>query len=190
METNIIIAGVGGQGLVLSTKIICDAANLAGLDAKSNDVIGLSQRGGKIWGTIRIGGKVHSPNIPPKSGDYLLALEPLEGLRWSHSLKDEGVIILNRAVIPPVPVIHEQVPYPEGIEDQLTQRYRVIGLNANEEGRKLGNMKIANTFLIGVLAKFMDIDMNIWAEAIKANVPTKSVELNLKAFEMGYGLEM
>lgn len=185
MEINIIIAGVGGQGLVLSTKLICDAANMAGLDAKSNDVIGLSQRGGKIWGSVRIGNKVYSPNIPPKQGDYLLALEPLEGLRWSHALKDEGIILLNRSIIPPVPVIHEQSNYPEGIEDQLMEKYRVIGYDANEEGRQLGNPKIANTFLIGGLSHFLSIDQEIWENAIRRNVPEKFVEMNIKAFHIG-----
>ena len=186
METNIIIAGVGGQGLVLSTQLICDAANLAGLDAKSNDVIGLSQRGGRIWGSIRIGEHIYSPNIPPKSGDYLLALEPLEGLRWSQSLKDGGVIFMNRAIIPPVPVIHEQAPYPEDIEEQLARKYRLIAFDANEEGRRLGNTKIANTFLIGGLARFMTIEKDVWEEAIKRNVPEKFLAINLEAFGIGY----
>ncbi len=90
MTNNIVIAGVGGQGLVLTTKLICDAAIRAGLDVKSNDVIGLSQRGGKVWGSIRIGEEVYSPNVPPKGADFLLALEPLEGLRYKRSLKDSG----------------------------------------------------------------------------------------------------
>lgn len=187
MNKNILLAGVGGQGLVLTTKLICDAAFLAGFEFKSNDVIGLSQRGGKVWGSVRIDETVHSPNIPPKGGDFLLALEPIEGMRWSGMLKDSGVVIMNTSRIPPVPVMFEKAAYPEDIPEVLGQKYEVIAFDANEEGAKIGNSKVANTFLLGVLAKRLpEIPVAIWEKAIEANVPGKTVETNLKAFHIGY----
>lgn len=188
MTYNIVIAGVGGQGLVLTTKLICDAAIRAGLDVKSNDVIGLSQRGGKVWGSIRIGEQVYSPNVPPKGADFLLALEPLEGLRYKRSLKDTGKIFMNSAVVPPVPVIAEKMKYPENIEEQLSKDFSLTSLDANKKAVKLGSVKIANTFLVGMLAKCLEIDKETWKEAIEANVPKKFIDLNIQAFEIGYDM--
>lgn len=187
---NILLAGVGGQGLVLSTKLICDAAFLAGYNFKSNDVIGLSQRGGKVWGSVRIDKEtVYSPNILPKQGDFLLALEPLEGLRWSGMLKDKGLVIMNESRINPVQVMAEKAAYPEDIAQQLQSGYELIALNANEAGAKLGSSKIANTFLIGILAKRVpEIDAKYWKQAIENNVPPKTVALNLEAFDFGYNM--
>ncbi len=190
MTINILLAGVGGQGLVLTTKLICDAAFLAGFSFKSNDVIGLSQRGGKVWGSVRIGEEVNSPNIPPKQGDFLLGLEPLEGLRWSGMMKPSGTIIMNTAKIPPVPVVFEKAPYPENIPELLEKNFKVIAFDGNEAGRELGSSKIANTFLLGVLAKRLpEIPVDIWEKSIEANVPPKTVALNLSAFEIGYKME-
>lgn len=186
MDANIILAGVGGQGLVLTTKIICEAAFKAGLDVKSNDVVGLSQRGGKVWGSVRIGKKIYSPNIPPQAGDYLLGLEPLEGYRWSGSLKPGGLAIINSKTIAPVPVMFEDEAYPERIYDDLSQKFELITINAVEEGVKLGSAKIANTFLLGILAKRLDIATEFWLQAIEENVPKKFLELNKAAFDFGY----
>lgn len=187
MTKNVLLAGVGGQGLVLTTKLICDAAFFAGYEFKSNDVIGLSQRGGKVWGSVRIGKEIHSPNIGAGQGDFLLALEPLEGLRWSHMVRPEGVVIMNTSRINPVPVMAEKAAYPENLDKQIGESLKVISLDANEEGRKLGSSKIANTFLLGILAKHMDeIGKEYWQKAIEANVPKKTIELNLSAFEYGY----
>jgi indolepyruvate ferredoxin oxidoreductase beta subunit len=189
MDANIILAGVGGQGLVLTTQIICEAAFKAGLDVKSNDVVGLSQRGGKVWGSVRIGKKIYSPNIPPKSGDFLLGMEPLEGYRWSGSLKDSGVVILNTKTIPPVPVMFEDAPYPPNIEEKLGDAYKIVTINAVEEGLKLGSEKIANTFLLGILASYLSIGTDHWHQAIRENVPSKFVEMNIKAFDFGYSYQ-
>jgi len=158
----------------------------AGYDVKSNDVIGLSQRGGKVWGSIRLGEKVYSPNIPPASGDVLLGMEPLEGLRWSGMLKKGGLVILNEAQIPPVPVMDEKETYPENIEETLKANFEVITINAATEGNKLGSSKVANMFLVGIMAKRMDIPKEIWQELIKKNVPERFSDMNLKAFEYGY----
>lgn len=188
MTTNIVIAGVGGQGLVLTTKLICDAALKADLDVKSNDVIGLSQRGGKVWGSIRIGPEIYSPNVPPKGADYLLALEPLEGLRYKRSLKDSGKIFMNSAVVPPVPVIAERMEYPSDIEEVLSKEFELVSLDANAKAVELGSIKVANTFLVGMLAKCMTIEKEIWHSAISDNVPKKFIDMNIEAFNIGYDM--
>ena len=188
MTHNIVLAGVGGQGLVLTTKLICDAALLAGKDVKSNDVVGLSQRGGKVWGSVRIGDTIYSPNVPPKGADFLLALEPLEGLRYKGALKVTGKVFMNTAVVPPVPVIAEKAAYPENIEETLRADFEVTALNANERALELGSVKVANTFLVGMLAKHMDIEKDVWHSAISKNVPEKFIDMNIEAFEIGFGM--
>lgn len=186
MNKNIMLAGVGGQGLVLATKIISEAAFKAGFDVKTNDVIGLSQRGGMVWGSVRIGEKVYSPNIPPKEGDILIGLEPLEAYRWSHLLKDGGYIILNTKEVYPTPVLLEQEEYPNEEIDKLEEKYKIVKIDAREEAKKAGNIKAANLILIGMLAKLLDISTDVWEETIRENVPPKAIEANINAFYRGY----
>lgn len=191
MNKNILLSGMGGQGLVLMTDIICEAALKAGYEVKSNDVVGLSQRGGMVWGNVRIGDKIHSPNIREGHGDYILAMEPLEGLRWHHMLKETGKIILNEKHINPVLVQQEVEDYPSEAIEALKEKYEILSINAAKEAVKIGNEKIANVILIGLLAKalFSDelkIDEELWKEAIKDFVPEKAVELNFKAFDLGF----
>lgn len=180
------LAGVGGQGLVLATKIISEAAFRAGYDVKTNDVIGLSQRGGRVWGSVRIGEKVYSPNIPPKEGDILIGLEPLEAYRWSHIMRDGGHIILNTRQVYPSPVLLEEQEYPTDEIEALKDRYNIVKMDAIEEARLAGNIKAANTVLIGMLAKLLDIPLDIWEETIRENVPSKAVDVNIEAFYRGY----
>lgn len=182
---NIVLGGVGGQGLVLMTKIISDAALYAGRDAKSNDVIGLSQRGGKIWGSVRIGDKIHSPNIPVGTADFLLGLEPLEALRWRNMLSEKGMVFINTTIMPPVPVIHEKSEYPGDILGTLRMKHVVFAIDANEMAKELGNVKVANTLLLGKMSIGMDLPLEAWIESIRANVPAKAMDMNIKAFKMG-----
>ena len=191
MNKNILLSGMGGQGLVLMTDIICEAALKAGYEVKSNDVVGLSQRGGMVWGNVRIGDKIHSPNIREGHGDYLLAMEPLEGLRWHHMLKDEGIIILNEKHINPVLVQQEVEDYPSEAIEALKDDYEILSIDAAKEAVKIGNEKIANVILIGLLAKALlsdelMIEEDVWKESIKDFVPKKAIELNYKAFDLGF----
>lgn len=191
MNKNILLSGMGGQGLVLMTDIICEAALKAGYEVKSNDVVGLSQRGGMVWGNVRIGNKIHSPNIREGNGDYLLAMEPLEGLRWHHMLKDNGEIILNSKRINPVLVQQEKEKYPSEAVEDLKNKYKVTSINASKEAIRIGNERIANVILIGILARKLSSDElkiheDIWLESIKDFVPEKAIELNFKAFKFGF----
>ncbi|MGB5824733.1 MAG: indolepyruvate oxidoreductase subunit beta [Proteocatella sp.] len=207
---NIFIGGVGGQGLVLMTKIISEAVHSLGFDVKTNDVVGLSQRGGKIWGTIKFGEKVYSPNILPSTADYLIGLEPLEAYRWIHLLKPEGTAIINTSRVYPTMVTMERMPYPENIDLEFSKKGNVISLDATNESRILGNPKMSNTVLIGILAKSLDKNFEIAENAtpdfnnaelyaldslkfhdamlksIEKNIPEKLLNLNLSAFKFGY----
>lgn len=187
-NTNIILAGVGGQGLVMTTKIIAQAAHLAGLDVKTNDVVGLSQRGGKVWGSIRIGEKVFSPNVRPGDVDIMIDFEALEGRRFRKELKkDTSVAIVNRYEMAPTLVQQGVEEYATDIEEELNKYAgRVIFEDCTAKAVELGNKSAANIVLLGVCSMFVeDIPEDKWIEAIVSSVPEKFVELNKKAFAAG-----
>ncbi|ABR49460.1 pyruvate ferredoxin/flavodoxin oxidoreductase [Alkaliphilus metalliredigens QYMF] len=183
---NIMFAGVGGQGLILMTRIISQAAMKDDFDIKSNDVVGLSQRGGMVWGNVRIGKKIFSPNIRPGEGDILVAMEPLEALRWSAKLRDDGLIIMNSKRFYPTIVQQEKEEYPEVAIEDLKANMNVIEINAFEEAKNLGKKQVANVMLLGILAKHLEIKVETWKETIKDNVPEKAIDLNMQAFDLGY----
>jgi indolepyruvate ferredoxin oxidoreductase beta subunit len=179
------IGGAGGQGLVLMTRIISQAALKAGYDVKSNDVVGLSQRGGMIWGNVRFGEKIYSPNIPSGEGDILVSMEPLEALRWSAVLKRDGIIIMNTKRFYPTPVQQEKAEYPEEDIEKLKDRYKLIEINAFDEAIKLGKKQVSNILLLGILSKYLGIKQEIWLETVRDNVPKKSLDMNISAFNFG-----
>jgi indolepyruvate ferredoxin oxidoreductase, beta subunit len=187
METiNIMLGGVGGQGLVLTTDVICKAALKAGYNVKSNDVIGLAQRGGMVWWSVRIGKEVHSPNIPVGKTDILLGLEPLEAQRWEHLINKDTKLIVNTREIHPTPSLLEKKEYPKDEIADLFERYESYISNFSADAKKFGNIKAANTVLLGVMAQFLPISTDIWKETLRENVPEKAIEVNMKAFDYGY----
>jgi len=187
--TNVLIAGVGGQGLVLATEILSQVAFKDGYDIKSGDVIGLSQRGGKVWGTLRFGEKVHSSMIPEGQVDIMLAMEQLEGLRWSNQLKSSAVVVLNNDVIYPNKVLLEKEGYPENIEEKLLATgAKVLKINGNDIAKQAGNTKAINIALLGALSRFLPFKNETWLEVIKNNVPKSTIKVNINAFNLAQNL--
>lgn len=185
---NLIIAGIGGQGLVMTTQFICQAAFLEGYDLKSNDVIGLAQRGGRVWGSVRFGDKVLSPNIPPGAGDYLIGIEPMEALWWRHTLKDTAKLVVNTRQVAPTAVQQEKEPYPEEAVADMVETFNSLYLDAVAEAMRCGNAKAANTLMVGCLAKWLPISREKWIKAIHDTYPEKLHEVNEKAFRKGVEL--
>lgn len=185
---NLIIAGIGGQGLVMTTQFICQAAFLEGYDLKSNDVIGLAQRGGRVWGSVRFGDKVDSPNIPPGAGDYLVGIEPMEALRWQSVLKDTAKLVVNTRQVAPTDVQQEKEPYPEEAIDSMVKTFNTLHLDAVAEAMRCGNGKAANTLMVGCLAKWLPISQENWIKAIHDTYPEKLHAVNEKAFNKGVEL--
>jgi len=186
MTTNILIAGVGGQGLVLTTRVIGTVAFSSGFDVKTSDVIGLSQRGGMIWGSVRFGSDVHSPLIPMGQGDFLLGLEELEALRWVALMKPASTVVLSQETIFPNRVLIEKEPYPIDIPATLTAAgLRVVSVDARSVAQRLGNLRLANTVLRGVLSTYLPFPAATWLQVLEDNVPKHTVELNHAAFQAG-----
>lgn len=187
METvNIMIAGVGGQGTLLTSRILGGIAILEGFDVKISEVHGMAQRGGSVVTYVRYGSKVAEPIVEEGCADVLIAFERLEAMRYAHFLKKDGVIICNNQRIDPMTVTTGKAAYPEHIIEDLSEKYKVVSLDAMEEAKKLGNAKVFNTIIIGVAAWHMNFQKEKWEEVIKNTVPPKTVEINLKAFQTGY----
>lgn len=185
MSKNILLAAVGGQGLVLTTRILAEAALRAGFDVKTNDVIGLSQRGGKIWGSVRIGEKIHSPNIAPEQGDILIAFEALEAKRMLPYLKSGSLIVKNDYEMAPSLVQQEKAIYDEDVDTLLRAKGEVISLDATTVAKRIGHPAVANILLLGIAARQIDIPDEVWHSVIRDFVPQKSIEMNIEAFNLG-----
>ena len=183
---NIMIVGVGGQGTLLTSRILRDITVTAGYDVKLSEVHGMAQRGGSVVTFVRYGKKVAEPIIEEGQADVLIAFEMLEALRYAHFLKKDGVIIVNEQRIDPITVVTGAAQYPENIIENLEKEYNVYKVNAMEEALKLGNSRVFNIIVLGVAAKHMDFSKEAWLEAIEKTVPPKTVEINKKAFLLGY----
>ena len=190
MTKNIMIVGVGGQGTLLASRILGNTVINEGYDVKVSEVHGMSQRGGSVVTYVKYGEKVYSPIIDEGEADIILAFEKLEALRALPYLKKGGKIIVNNQQIDPMPVITGAAEYPEKIEDILKQTCDVTVVDALSLAKKAGNTKSVNVVLIGVMAAS---DNNIayekWIETIKTTVPEKFLDVNIKAFDLGYGIK-
>jgi indolepyruvate ferredoxin oxidoreductase beta subunit len=188
---SVLIAGVGGQGLVMATKVLGNVAFREGYDVKTSDVIGLAQRGGRVWGSVRFGRDVSSPLIPEGRADYLLSLEDLEGLRWSRLLKPRSTVIMARTTVFPNRVLLEKDEYPETVDAVIREQgHEVSVVNAEDEARELGNPKLSNTLLLGYLSTYLPFSIQTWEDVIRESVPARTVELNLQAFRRGRELRI
>ena len=185
----IMIVGVGGQGTLLASRILGNAVTEAGFDVKLSEVHGMSQRGGSVVTYVKFGKKVYSPIIDKGEADIILAFECLEAYRALPWLKKGGKMIVNDQKINPMPVIIGAAEYPEDIIEKLTSVCDVAHINALDMAEKAGSIKAVNVVLIGVMAKNTDIPYEKWVSAVKNTVPEKFVEINLKAFDEGYGVE-
>lgn len=183
---SIMIVGVGGQGTLLASRILGNAVISEGYDVKVSEVHGMSQRGGSVVTYVRYGEKVDSPIIEKGGADIVLAFELLEAKRAVPYLKKDGKIIVNDQKMDPMPVILGATEYPKDIDEILNANAEVIKLDAAKLALEAGNLKAVNVVLIGVLAKSSDIAYDVWVNTIKATVPEKFLEVNLKAFDLGY----
>ncbi len=186
---NIVIVGVGGQGVILASKVISNAAMEAGLDVKQSEVHGMSQRGGSVISHVRIGKKVYSPLVTEGEADVILAFEKLEALRYSHWAKEDGKIIYADTKINPSTVVAGLAQYPDDVDKQLSNlKCQVIKIDAAKLAKEAGNVKAVNTVLVGALSKMLpEIKEETWKEVLKKSVPSKVLEVNLKAFDLGCG---
>lgn len=187
-KLDLLITGVGGQGAILASDIIGKAAVVSGLSIRAAETHGMAQRGGSVVNHIRLGTDLGSM-IPKKGADIMLALEPMEAVRYLDFLKDGGVIIVNTHPIIPVTVTSGLAKYPDVQEilDVLSEKYVVKAVNANELAYEAGSRLAMNVVMVGAVSGYLPIPKEALLESVKALVPKKTIEINVRAFEMGRG---
>ena len=183
---SILLAGVGGQGTILASKILSEGLVRKGYDVKMSEIHGMSQRGGSVTTHVRFGTKVASPVVPEGEADVLVAFEKVEAVRWLRYLKKGGRLVVNDYEIYSLPVLIGAAKYPDGIAEKLKGEVPNLKIfNAGEIAESLGNIKAQNIVLLGALVKAMGLEDLDWKSVLKENIPPKLYELNVKAFEAG-----
>jgi indolepyruvate ferredoxin oxidoreductase beta subunit len=183
---NIVIAGVGGQGVLLASKVLAESALASGMDVKQNEVHGMAQRGGSVISFVRIGDQVHSPVVMPGTADLLISFEPLEALRYSHYLKPGGRLVYNKVSINPSTVAAGLAVYPLNVEQQITAACAdAQGVEALSIAREAGNSKAVNMVMVGSVMKHLPLKAEVVTKVVKQLSQGKGGEVNLKALAGG-----
>jgi indolepyruvate ferredoxin oxidoreductase beta subunit len=183
---NIVIAGVGGQGVLLASKVLAESALACGMDVKQNEVHGMAQRGGSVISFVRIGQKVYSPVVMPGSADILISFEPLEALRYVHYLKPGGRLVYNRATINPSTVASGLATYPADVEERIARACpNAHGIDALAIAKEAGNAKAVNMVMVGSVMKQLPIDAAVVEGVVRELSKDKGVAVNLKALMGG-----
>jgi len=184
--TSIVIAGVGGQGILLAAQIAARAALIAGHDVKTNEVHGMAQRGGSVVAQIRFGVKVFSPLVPEGTARVLASLERIEALRFRGFLAPDGLAVVSTQAIIPVTVSSGQATYPADAEDRLRRAFpRLVYIDVVGAAERLCDTRVANMVLLGAMSAALPLDAGCWAEAIAQCVKPKLLEINMRAFAEG-----
>ena len=189
MTKNIMIVGVGGQGTLLTSRIIGKAALEAGYDVKISEVHGMAQRGGSVVTFVRFGEKVSEPVVEEGQADVIIAFERLEAKRYAHFLKKDGVLVVNDCKIEPMTVVIGAKKYPENIIEELKDEHKVYAIDGQKIALELGNSKVLNSVVLGYAAGFIGFDKQTWLDTVASTVPQKTIEINQKAFSYGYDAE-
>ena len=187
-KIDLLVTGVGGQGVVLASDIIGETAIAAGYDVKKTDTLGMAQRGGSVVSHVRLAARVWSPLIMEGQADLLLAFEKLEAARWSHYLRPGGIAIVNIYEQPPLSVSLGQEKYPA--QDEIAaalkrQTDQVYFVDGTEQAAKLGNVRTLNLYMLGCFAAFAPFDIETWKESVARFLPENLRAINLTAFEKG-----
>ena len=183
---NILIVGVGGQGVILASELLSEAALKEGFDVKKSEVHGMAQRGGVVSSHVRFGEKVYSPLIPDGESHVVLAFEAAEGLRVTKQVADNGLLVINDQTIVPTIAHTKGFSYPENpIEKARAEVNRVIAIDGVKTAQQIGNPKLVNVILLGAIAKELPIKKETWESVIRKRVPRGTEQANLAAFAEG-----
>lgn len=185
--TNVLLAGVGGQGVLLGSEVLAEVAALAGFDVKKSEVHGMAQRGGSVVSHLRFGVEVFSPLISRGAADYLVSFERLETLRYLDFLHAGSVVLVNNQQIVPLPVGVGKAVYPADIEARLLATgMRTRFVDGHGIALATGNAKAVNAVILGALSAIMSFAPALWEEALRHQIPARLLDLNLRAFARGH----
>jgi indolepyruvate ferredoxin oxidoreductase beta subunit len=184
--TNILLVGVGGQGILLASEILSEAFMLAGYDVKKSEIHGMSQRGGSVVSHVRFGSEVFSPVVPEGEGDILFGFELMETYRYLPLLRPGARVVANDYRIPPPSILLGLARSPKDLPQRIGALFPDF-LLVDGQGMALraGDVRAANTVLLGAVSRRLEITEDVWLQAVENMVPRKALEINLKAFRMG-----
>lgn len=183
---NILLCGVGGQGIILASKILAVGLIKAGYDVKMSEVHGMAQRGGSVTTQVRYGTKVHSPIIGKGQADVLVSFETMETSRYLEYVKPEGRVVINEYQIPSAPILSGAAEYPKGVIEAISSKLNTTVFKAAELAEGIGNLKTMNVIVVGALVRAMGLENIVdWNEVIKETVKAHFVDINIKAFQLG-----
>lgn len=183
---NILMVGVGGQGVILASEILSEVMMRAGYDVKKSEVHGMAQRGGSVSTHVRFGSKVYSPLIKKGDADILFSFEVLESVRYLDFLKKDALIIVNNQKVLPPSVTLGADAYPDNIPEILRERFSNVDMvDALEIAKRAGNSRALNVAFLGALSRYIEVEEGMWKEVIASMLPPKLVEVNIKAFALG-----
>ncbi len=184
--TSVVLAGVGGQGTLLATQIVARTAMNVGFRVKTNEVHGMAQRGGSVIAQVRYGPEVHSPLVPEGTARVLCSSERIEALRYAQYLAPDGLAVVSGQVVVPVTVSTGAATYPADAEERLRRTFpRLIYLDAESRAIELGDLRVANTILLGAVSTGLDLPLEAWHDAVATCVPARYKDVNLRAFDLG-----
>ena len=187
METkSVILVGVGGQGAILTAKVLVNGLMQAGYDVKMSEVHGMSQRGGSVSTQVRFGDKVYSPLIGAGAADVMVAFEKMEAVRYSEFLKRDGIAVINDYEMASATTAAGLAEYPEGCLEAMEKCFKCFSIRADEIAKQVGSEKCMNIVLFGALTKVLELPDIDWEEIIRATVPAKFTDLNIAAYRAGH----
>ena len=181
-----LLVGVGGQGAILTAKVLVNGLMKAGYDVKMSEVHGMSQLGGSVSTQVHWGEKVYSPVIGKGAADIIVAFEKMEAVRYADYLKPEGVAVINDYEMASSSIAAGLCQYPEGCLEAMEQHFRCHMLKAEEIAQSLGSAKCMNIVLFGGMVRALHMETIDWESVIAETVPEKFRELNLRAYRAGY----
>jgi len=182
----ILIAGVGGQGILRASDILCRIFMIAGLDVKKSEVHGMAQRGGCVTSHVRYGRKVYSPLAKKHDVDILVSFEKMDTLRYLDYLKADGTVIINTEEIYPPSVNLGEAPYPDDVVGTVKKSFSSVRIvDALSLARKAGNSRTVNTVLLGTLSTCLGVPPETWEKGLAESFPAQLLGSNLEAFRLG-----
>jgi indolepyruvate ferredoxin oxidoreductase beta subunit len=185
-SANVLICGVGGQGVLLFSDVLSAAALQSGLDVKKSEVHGMAQRGGSVTSHVRFSPRVYSPLIEEGTADFLVAFEELEALRYLHFLSPKGRVLTDTLQVKPMPVLIGAAQYPGDVIDRVKAGGRkVYVVEAFKKAKELGETRAQNIVMLGALSRLLSIPESVFEDVIRQSVKARFVDLNLRAFQAG-----
>jgi indolepyruvate ferredoxin oxidoreductase beta subunit len=186
---SILLAGVGGQGVLRASDILCRAFMDSGLDVKKSEVHGMAQRGGCVTSHVRYGEKVFSPLAKKNDVDILVSFEKMDTLRYLDYVRKDGTIIVNQEEIYPPAVNLGEASYPSNVAETISSYFKnIFQVDALTLALQAGNIHAVNTVLLGTLSSFLSISTDCWERVLHDSFPTKLIDVNINAFRLGRNL--